>query len=103
MKRVAAPSPILPDLLRPKLAVVFCGTAPGHVSAAAGHYYAHPQNRFLRTLYAVGLTPRLLTPDEFKELPDWGIGLTDIAKHGSGMDKELPKQSLGPAAILSLR
>ena len=95
--------PILPDLLQPDLRVVFCGTAPGHVSAAAGHYYAHPQNKFWRTLYAVGLTPRLLSPDEFRTLPSRGIGLTDIAKHVSGMDKELPKQSLGPTAISSLR
>jgi double-stranded uracil-DNA glycosylase len=95
--------PILPDLLLPELRVVFCGTAPGHVSAAAGHYYAHPQNRFWRTLHATGLTPRLLTPSEFRTLPEWGIGLTDIAKHASGMDKELPKQSLGLAAIAALK
>jgi TDG/mug DNA glycosylase family protein len=90
-------------LLRPGLAVVFCGTAPGRASAAAGHYYAHPQNRFWRTLHAVGLTPRLLKPEEFPHLPQWGIGLTDIAKHSSGMDKDLPRHSLGPAAILDLR
>jgi TDG/mug DNA glycosylase family protein len=44
--------PVLPDLLRPGLRIVFCGTAAGTVSAARGVYYAHPQNRFWSALYA---------------------------------------------------
>ena len=55
-----AETPILPDVLAPGLRLVFCGTAAGTVSAARRCYYAHPQNKFWRTLYAVGLTPRLL-------------------------------------------
>jgi TDG/mug DNA glycosylase family protein len=83
--------------------VVFCGTAAGSVSAARGAYYAHPQNRFWPTLHAIGLIPRRLEPAEFPLVLDWGIGLTDIAKHVSGMDKELPPQSLGRHAALALR
>jgi TDG/mug DNA glycosylase family protein len=94
---------ILPDLLQPKLTLVFCGTAAGTVSAARGQYYAHPQNKFWRTLHAVGLTPRLFAPAEFASLPALGIGLTDIAKHVSGMDSELPPQSLGRDAVAALR
>jgi double-stranded uracil-DNA glycosylase len=86
---------VLPDLLRPGLALVFCGTAAGTVSAVRGAYYAHPQNKFWRTLYDVRLTPRLLRPEEYSELPRWGLGLTDIAKHVSGMDRELPRGALG--------
>jgi TDG/mug DNA glycosylase family protein len=93
---------ILPDLLLPGLEVVFCGTAPGTVSAAQGAYYAHPQNKFWRALHASGLTPRLLDPTEFILLPTWRIGLTDIAKHVCGMDKELPPQSLGRDAVAAL-
>jgi double-stranded uracil-DNA glycosylase len=96
-------SPVLPDLLAPGLDVVFCGTAPGTVSAARGHYYAHGQNKFWRTLYATGLTPRLLDPSEYKTLLDWRIGLTDIAKHASGMDSQLPPGSLGRDATAALR
>src|ERR1700733_13725554 len=103
MKRSPARPPILPDLLRPGLAVVFCGTAPGRASAAAGHYYAHPQNKFWRALHAIGLTPRLLAPAEYNELPRYGIGLTDIAKYVSGQDNQLPKRSLGPLAIRALQ
>ena len=91
-------APILPDVLAPGLRVVFCGTAAGAVSAARGCYYAHPQNKFWRTLYAVGLTPRLLDPTEYAALPRFGVGLTDIAKTTSGMDKQLPAGALGRAA-----
>ncbi len=100
---MATPDPVLPDLLMPGLSVVFCGTAAGSVSAAKGQYYAHPQNKFWRTLHAIGLTPRLFAPAEFPLLPRLGIGLTDIAKHVWGMDNELPPQSLGRDAVAALR
>jgi TDG/mug DNA glycosylase family protein len=95
--------PVLPDLLRPGLTVVFCGTAAGRMSAARGQYYAHPQNKFWRVLHATGLTPRLLRPDEYPLLLELGIGATDIAKHVSGMDHQLPKGALGRAALDDLR
>jgi TDG/mug DNA glycosylase family protein len=98
-----AKAPILPDLLIPGLRVVFCGTAPGRVSAERKAYYAHPQNKFWRVLHEVGLTPRLLAPAEYTLLPEFGIGLTDIAKHVFGMDNQLPPQSLGREAAAALR
>jgi TDG/mug DNA glycosylase family protein len=86
---------ILPDVLTSGLRIIFCGTAAGNVSAATGCYYAHPQNKFWRTLEAVGLTPHRLHPPEFATLPRWGLGLTDIAKSVSGMDNQLPPGALG--------
>ncbi|MGJ4900653.1 mismatch-specific DNA-glycosylase [Bradyrhizobium sp. HKCCYLS2058] len=76
----------LPDQLRPGLRLVFVGTAASERSAATGHYYAHPGNRFWRTLHAVGLTPRLYQPQEFPALLSLGIGFTDLCKLGAGMD-----------------
>jgi TDG/mug DNA glycosylase family protein len=96
------PPQVLPDVLQPGLKVVFCGSAAGTVSAARGAYYAHPQNKFWRALYTVGLTPRLLRPEEYAEATQWGIGLTDIAKHASGMDRDLPPGALGRAACGAL-
>ena len=93
---------VLPDVLCPGLKIVFCGTAAGTVSAARGAYYAHPQNKFWRVLFAVGLTSRLLEPEDYAELPQWGLGLTDIAKHVSGMDRELPTGALGSGACAAL-
>ena len=82
---------ILPDLLRPGLALVFCGTAAGKRSAAEQAYYAHPGNMFWRALHACGLTPRLLLPAEYPLLPGYGLGLTDVAKLHAGNDDELPR------------
>ncbi len=93
---------VLPDLIRPGLRIVFCGTAAGNVSAKRGAYYAHPQNRFWSALHAFGLTPRQLRPEEYPELPQWGLGLTDIAKQVSGMDRELPPAALGREACAAL-
>jgi TDG/mug DNA glycosylase family protein len=93
---------VLPDVLQPGLRVVFCGTAAGTISANRGQYYAHPQNKFWPTLHAIGLTPRRLDPSEYPLLASFGIGLTDIAKSVSGMDKDLPAGSLGRAACEAL-
>ncbi|WP_232823524.1 mismatch-specific DNA-glycosylase [Dyella sp. C9] len=91
--------PILPDLLQPGLALVFCGTAAGRRSAEEQAYYAHPGNLFWRALHAVSLTPRLLAPAEYPLLPTLGIGLTDLAKHHMGNDDELPRDAFDVAAL----
>ncbi|MHA6202821.1 mismatch-specific DNA-glycosylase [Dyella soli] len=93
------PDPILPDLLQPGLALVFCGTAAGRRSASEGAYYAHPGNLFWRALHAVQLTPRQFAPAEFPLLPALGIGLTDLAKHHVGNDDELPRDAFDVAAL----
>lgn len=93
------PGPVLPDVLRENLRIVFCGSAAGRRSAALGAYYAGPGNRFWPTLHAVGLTPRLLRPEEFALLPDFGLGLTDLCKTASGADQALPPAADDPAAL----
>ena len=80
---------VLPDVLRPGLRAVFCGTAASAASARRGAYYAGPGNKFWRTLHEVGLTPRQLLPEEFAELPAFGLGLTDLSKRRSGSDLQV--------------
>ncbi|MCB0020769.1 MAG: mismatch-specific DNA-glycosylase, partial [Anaerolineales bacterium] len=80
---------MLHDLLTPNLALVICGTAAGHESAARQQYYAKPGNRFWPTLFDTGLTPVQLAPNRYRELLTYGIGLTDLAKGVQGMDHEL--------------
>jgi TDG/mug DNA glycosylase family protein len=92
---------ILPDLLQPGLALVFCGTAAGRRSAAERAYYAHPGNLFWRALFEAGLTPHLLMPAEFPQLPRYGIGLTDLAKRHSGNDDELPRDAFDAPALFA--
>jgi TDG/mug DNA glycosylase family protein len=77
---------VLPDVLRPGLRAVFCGTAAGAASGRRGAYYAGPGNKFWRTLHEVGLTPRELRPEEFWSVLDYGLGLTDLSKRRSGSD-----------------
>jgi double-stranded uracil-DNA glycosylase len=78
----------LPDQLQENLRLVFVGTAASTRSADVGHYYAHPGNRFWRTIHQVGLTPRLYEPREFPALLELGIGFTDLCKSGAGMDRQ---------------
>lgn len=97
----ARPGVILPDLLQRGLALVFCGTAAGKRSATERAYYAHPGNLFWRALFVSGLTPRLLVPAEFPLLPNYGIGLTDLAKHHAGNDRELPRDAFDVPALIA--
>lgn len=92
---------ILPDVLRPGLKLVFCGTAAGKRSATERAYYAHPGNLFWRALFEAGLTPRQLAPSEFPLLPDYGIGLTDLAKRHSGNDDELPRDAFDVPGLIA--
>lgn len=91
--------PILPDILRADLRIVFCGSAAGGASARAEAYYAGPGNKFWRILHETGLTPHRLEPREYRTLPDYGIGLTDMAKHAYGSDANLPASADDPAGL----
>lgn len=90
---------LVPDVLAPHLRLVLIGTAPSRISAAAGAFYANPQNKFWRVLFEVGLTPRLLAPREFPALLELGIGLTDVAKKHSGVDASLPAEAWEPKEV----
>lgn len=93
---------MLPDILAPGLDIIFCGTAAGHASARRGHYYAGPGNRFWPMLAETRLTPRRLTPDEDRLMPGFGLGLTDLAKGVSGMDREIPAAAYTPLRLAEL-
>ena len=56
----------LRDVVAPGLDVLFCGINPSLLSAARGHHFARPGNRFWPALHLAGLTPRRLTPDELR-------------------------------------
>ena len=91
---------ILPDLLQPSLRAVICGTAVGRTSAQAEAYYARSNNCFWEVLYQIGLTPRKLKPQEFRELTKFGLGLTDLAKTASGVDSDLQDEAFDVIAFI---
>jgi G:T/U mismatch-specific DNA glycosylase len=80
---------VLPDLLGSRVTILVCGTAVGERSRSLGAYYAGRGNKFWKTLYAIGLTDRLLAPSEWRDLAGYGIGLTDLCKTEDGMDRRL--------------
>ena len=71
---------VLPDYLAHDLSIVFCGTAVASMSAARGHYYSRPRNKFWQFLYEPGLTPIRIDPEDDKRIVEFGLGLTDLAK-----------------------
>ena len=73
---LAAEGKTLDDVIAPGLRVLFCGINPGLYSAAVGHHFARPGNRFWPTLYAAGFTGRQLPPAEERELLNLGYGLS---------------------------
>lgn len=84
---IASNASAVPDVLGPRLKVVFCGINPGFASAEAAAHFANPRNDFWRLLAAAGLTSRLYEPSEQFEVLKEGIGLTNAAlrtTRGSG-------------------
>jgi double-stranded uracil-DNA glycosylase len=68
----------------------------GNKSAALGHYFAAPGNKFWRVLHEVGFTPHQLRPADYASAIEHHFGLTDLAKHAHGMDKDLGDGALDP-------
>jgi TDG/mug DNA glycosylase family protein len=98
----AAGDRLLPDILGPDLSVVFCGINPGLWSAAVGHHFARPGNRFWPALHCGGFTPRQLTPAEQWELPTYGLGLTNLAPRASARADELtPAELVAGGGVLT--
>jgi double-stranded uracil-DNA glycosylase len=96
---VNEPQYLVPDLLAPRLKLVFCGTAPSRASVAAAAYYAKPGNRFWPTLHVVGVTPHRYSPQDYPQLLTLGIGLTDLCKIHSGVDSDLPDDAFDLGAF----
>jgi TDG/mug DNA glycosylase family protein len=98
----AARGTALPDLLAVGLRILFCGINPSLYSAAVGHHFARPGNRFWPALHAAGLTSRLLSPFEDALLPGLGFGLTNIVPRATARAEELSDEELrrGAAALL---
>lgn len=69
---------VLPDIVGPEPAVVFCGQAGAESTRARDHYYDTPGNCFWECLHLSGMSPRLLGPEDDHLLPTLGLGVTDL-------------------------
>ncbi len=90
----AAKTGALPDVLALGLDVLFVGINPSLYSAAVGHHFARPGNRFWPALYRCGLTPRRLDASEDHVLPQYGGGLTNLAPRPTAKASELGRDEL---------
>jgi TDG/mug DNA glycosylase family protein len=73
------------DVIAPDLRVLFCGINPGLYTAAVGHHFARPGNRFWKALYEGGFTERLLSPFDELDLLKRGFGVTNVVGRATGV------------------
>jgi TDG/mug DNA glycosylase family protein len=85
---------VLRDVIAPRLRVLFCGINPGLYSAAVGHHFARPGNRFWKALHGSGFTPRLFSPFEDADLALLGLGVTNLAPRTTARADELSAAEL---------
>ncbi|MFG3588622.1 G/U mismatch-specific DNA glycosylase [Streptomyces sp. NPDC047990] len=85
----AARGRLVPDVVADGLHVLFCGINPGLMTAATGHHFARPGNRFWPVLHRSGFTPRLLKPSEQDELLSYGLGITNVVARATARADEL--------------
>jgi len=77
------------DVVAPDLRVLFVGINPGLYTAATGHHFARPGNRFWPALHAAGFTPRLLHPSEQRLLLQSGYGITNLVNRATATAEEV--------------
>jgi TDG/mug DNA glycosylase family protein len=86
------------DLLAPGLAVLFCGINPSLYSAAIGHHFGRPGNRFWPALHRGGFSRRLLRPSEERALLTDGCGITNLVARATATADELTDEELRAGA-----
>jgi double-stranded uracil-DNA glycosylase len=90
----AAEGKTVPDVIAPHLRVLFCGINPGLYTAAVGHHFARPGNRFWPALFAAGFTDRLVSPFAERELLANGYGITNVVMRATATADQLTREEL---------
>ena len=91
---LAATDKTVRDVIATDLRVLFCGINPGLYTAAVGHHFARPGNRFWPALYAAGFTERLLSPFDERELLKSGYGITNVVMRATATADSLTKEEI---------
>jgi len=90
----AAAGKTVADVIVPRLKLLFCGINPSLYTAAIGHHFGRPGNRFWPTLQLARFTPRLLSPYEERELLQYGYGITNVVARATAGAAELTAAEL---------
>jgi TDG/mug DNA glycosylase family protein len=91
---LAATSKTVRDVIAPNLRVLFCGINPGLYTAAVGHHFARPGNRFWPALHAGGFTDRVLSPFDEHELLKSGYGITNVVSRTTATADQLSRDEI---------
>jgi TDG/mug DNA glycosylase family protein len=91
---LAATDKTVRDVIAPDLRVLFSGINPGLYTAAVGHHFARPGNRFWPALYAAGFTERVLSPFDERELLKSGYGITNVVMRATASADSLTKDEI---------
>jgi len=91
---LAATDKTVRDVIAPNLRVLFSGINPGLYTAAVGHHFARPGNRFWPALYAGGFTDHVLSPFDERELLKSGYGITNVVMRATASADELTKEEI---------
>jgi TDG/mug DNA glycosylase family protein len=95
----AARDATIEDVLGPDLDVLFCGINPSLYSAATGHHFARPGNRFWPALHLSGLVPHRLAPHEQHLLPSYGLGITNLVARATARADELSSEEIRQGGV----
>ena len=82
------------DILAPNLRVIFCGINPGKSSAHTGFHFAHPGNRFWKTIWQAGFTRQQLKPEQERALLETRCGITMLVERATREATELSASEL---------
>ncbi|HTG01125.1 MAG TPA: G/U mismatch-specific DNA glycosylase [Nitrospirota bacterium] len=91
---LAAYGKTVPDVIAPRLKVLFVGINPGLYSGAVGHHFARPGNRFWPALHKAKFTEEQLSPGEEQKLLKSGYGITNIVNRSTAAAAELDHREL---------
>jgi TDG/mug DNA glycosylase family protein len=91
---LAAEGKTVPDVIARGLSVLFCGINPGLYTAAVGHHFARPGNRFWPALSAAGFTEQLLSPFDEHKLLKRGYGVTNVVMRATATADQLSREEL---------
>lgn len=90
----AATDKTVPDVIGPSLKVIFSGINPGLYTAAVGHHFARPGNRFWPALFASGFTDRIISPFDERLLLKSGYGITNVVQRTTATADQLSREEL---------
>ena len=93
----------VPDLIRPNLDVLFVGINPGLYTAAVGHHFARPGNRFWPAMHKGGFTPTQISPFDSDRLLEWNYGITNMCPRPTAMAHQLTPDELQQGAKVLTR